>query len=77
MPGAYCRGRLPWGIVEAMRSADSDEFQVTVWRAEGVLMQRLGIDGREALDLLVQEAHDREQTLSELSAQVLESRGLP
>jgi AmiR/NasT family two-component response regulator len=53
------------------------ELQMTVWRAEGVLMQRFGIDSREALDLLVRVAREGDQTVGELSVEVLAAHGLP
>ena len=66
-----------WVHRGSMGNEGPDDLQMTVWRAEGVLMQRLGIDGPDARDLLAQVADNRGRTVGDMATEVLELRGLP
>jgi AmiR/NasT family two-component response regulator len=53
------------------------EKAVTIWQAEGVLMQLLGLEPRAASQELLQVAQDQGQTLFDAAATIVRSRGLP
>jgi AmiR/NasT family two-component response regulator len=67
-------GDDPWS--ENHRDRLSEEA-ITIWQAEGVLMQLLALEPPAASQRLRQVAEDRGETLFDAAATIVRIRGLP